>query len=484
MNRAMRVHLHPFRILWLLLTVVLALTCFYLHKKNQDILWHSRQLNYVCNYSCSNLPYSRLEVDALYSQTSQQALQISHELWHMGRAISNASSFRDQLEDASIQLEARLAVMNELIGESERRRARLIYLGKLLESQLNQLQNPWNCNTAKFIVTELPNCGFGCQVHHVAMVFHMAFALNRTLYVKSDNWFDMFYPVTNCTHIGEDRINQPILRGKMTLGQLAPPGLRQDWAEALRTVHQFPYAWFRGNLIRYILRFKPTAFQKKLHSDLEKINTRPLVGVHIRRTDKLLSEAKYFPLSRYMANVERVYQRFEIQEELMPQREREKIQRIVILASDNVDVFKEARLLYPDYNFIGDENRGNYYWTRNLKRGLENIIYDIYSLANCDFVVCTFSSNVCRLVYELLLTDLRFAGDRTTHVQSIDNIYTMHGQRQRTWTVLGSAIGSDFRKGDIVVLSKNHWNGSVETADGKVLPAYMVQEDILRLPDH
>ena len=36
-----------------------------------------------------------------------------------------------------------------------------------------------------------------------------------------------------------------------------------------------------------------------------------------------------------------------------------------------------------------------------LKEGQDAIIKDIFKLAFSDFLVCTFSSNVCRLVYEL-----------------------------------------------------------------------------------
>ncbi|EUB54679.1 Alpha-(1,6)-fucosyltransferase [Echinococcus granulosus] len=399
----------------------------------------------------------------------------------MSRAANDSDRFRDLLEDMSIQLEARLTVMDQLTGESERRRARLIHLAKLLEDQLNQLQNPLNCNTAKFIVTELPICGFGCQVHHVALVLQVAYASNRTLFVNSNNWFETFYPVTSCPHTGADVIFQPPSVFAQTVVPFAPPGLRRDWAEALSDIHEYPYAWFRGILVRYILRFRSTVFFKKLRADLGKIKAKPLIGVHIRRTDKLIKEAEYFPLSRYMDNVERASRRFEIEEELL--HHKIQIRRTVVLTSDDVGVLKEAKTFYPNYTFIGDENRGTSIQLRNQKKGIESIVYDVFSLANCDHVVCTFSSNICRLVYELLLTDMRVYGDRTTHVQSIDNIYTMHGQRKRYWKVIGRAVGSDAKINDTVVVLKNFWNGSIATNDGRILPAYIVKESVLRLPD-
>ena len=38
---------------------------------------------------------------------------------------------------------------------------------------------------------------------------------------------------------------------------------------------------------------------------------------------------------------------------------------------------------------------------KNYQQGQDAIMKDVFKLAFSDFVVCTFSSNVCRLVYEL-----------------------------------------------------------------------------------
>ena len=43
------------------------------------------------------------------------------------------------------------------------------------------------------------------------------------------------------------------------------------------------------------------------------------------------------------------------------------------------------------------------HFVRFNKTALEGIIHDVFRLANADFVVCTMSSNICRLVYELKL---------------------------------------------------------------------------------
>ena len=60
---------------------------------------------------------------------------------------------------------------------------------KLMEKRLHYLQNPPDCASAKKLVCEVAKtCGFGCQIHHVAYCFIMAYATKRTLILDSGNW--------------------------------------------------------------------------------------------------------------------------------------------------------------------------------------------------------------------------------------------------------------------------------------------------------
>ena len=64
-----------------------------------------------------------------------------------------------------------------------------IELTKLMERRLNYLQNPPNCASAKKLVCEVAKtCGFGCQIHHVAYCFILAYATKRTLILDSRTW--------------------------------------------------------------------------------------------------------------------------------------------------------------------------------------------------------------------------------------------------------------------------------------------------------
>ncbi|KAM7535990.1 hypothetical protein Aperf_G00000090631 [Anoplocephala perfoliata] len=322
-------------------------------------------------------------------------MRISHEIWYMSRAANDAKASRSQLLDMSLQLEARLNVMQNVIGQRETERFQLNALSKRLQDQLGNLQNPPNCKTAKFLTTILPQCGFGCQAHHAALAFQAAFARNRTLFIYGNQWFNIFLPITSCVVPGHNKIYQALLYNGIQLNYGAPPALRREWADALKDIHEFPYAWFRGQLLRYILLLRPSSFQRELQDDLKRTFPRPLIGIQVRRTDKLTKEAVLVNLSKYMEEVERINQRLQIEEELMPSGRT--ISRQIILASDDKQVFIEAGMDYPSYTFIGDYKKGSSGRKRGTKLGLQCIIYDVFTLANCDYVVCTFSSNICRL---------------------------------------------------------------------------------------
>ena len=87
-------------------------------------------------------------------------------------------------------------------------------LGSLIRKRIDYLQNPTDCKSAKKLVCRVAkSCGFGCQIHHVAFCFIMAYATERTLILDSSNWrysprgWDaVFLPVSStCTEIPRGR---------------------------------------------------------------------------------------------------------------------------------------------------------------------------------------------------------------------------------------------------------------------------------------
>ncbi len=135
------------------------------------------------------------------------------------------------------------------------------------------------------------------------------------------------------------------------VGPLGPPGLTREWANALKDLHESPYAWFHGHLLRYILRLAPSTFKRRLVRDITAINPRPLAGLHIRRTDKILLEAKAYPIPQYMLEVQRYYKQNGLIETMLGGGEIHNPSPAAFLATDDPDVFVNATHLYPQYRF-------------------------------------------------------------------------------------------------------------------------------------
>merc|ERR1719348_648890 len=88
--------------------------------------------------------------------------------------------------------------------------------------------------------------------------------------------------------------------------------------------------------------------------------------------------------------------------------------RRVFVASDDPKVLGECRKKFTDYEFIGDSEvaRSAAVSSRYTDSSLRGVIQDIHLLSLSDFLVCTFSSQVCRIAYELMQQHHVDASDR------------------------------------------------------------------------
>lgn len=112
---------------------------------------------------------------------------------------------------------------------------------------------------------------------------------------------------------------------------------------------------------------------------------------------------------------------------------------------------------------------------------LQGIIIDIHFLSLCDYLVCTFSSQVCRVAYELMQTHYIDAHDRFS---SLDDVYYYGGQNSHPHSVI---IDHEPRKegeialkvGDLIEVYGNHWNGfskgkNIRTGETGLFPSFKV----------
>ena len=119
---------------------------------------------------------------------------------------------------------------------------------KLMERRLNYLQNPPNCVTAKKLICEVAKtCGFGCQIHHVAYCFIMAYATKRTLILDSnrwrystDGWSAVFQPVSSTCTSASGKSSREYCTLSVHLGVRNKSGVKcrnvDNWIDAIHII--------------------------------------------------------------------------------------------------------------------------------------------------------------------------------------------------------------------------------------------------------
>ena len=143
---------------------------------------------------------------------------------------------------------------------------------------------------------------------------------------------------------------------------------------------------------------------------------------------------------------------------------------------------------YPNYKFIFDESvaKSASVQARYSPESAQGVILDIYFLSQCDYLVCTFSSQVCRLAYELMQT--RYP-DASWRFKSLDDVYYFGGQNEHLVQALYDHVPRrdlgeiELKKGDLIGLAGNHWNGFSKGRNHRnneegLFPSYKVKDYI------
>jgi glycoprotein 6-alpha-L-fucosyltransferase len=119
---------------------------------------------------------------------------------------------------------------------------------------------------------------------------------------------------------------------------------------------------------------------------------------------------------------------------------------------------------YSKYKFIFDKSNAESasVTSRYTPDSAQGVIMDIYFLSRCDYLVCTFSSQVCRLAYELM--QVRYP-DASWRFKSLDDVYYFGGQKEHIIEAVydheppENSDEIELKKGDLISLAGNHWNG-------------------------
>ncbi|KAK4882687.1 hypothetical protein RN001_006006 [Aquatica leii] len=368
--------------------------------------------------------------------------------------------------------------LTEVDGFNDWRNNEITDLSNVVQTRLHYLQNPLNCESARKLVCTISyGCGFGCQMHHLISCMILAYGMQRTLILESTGWQyhrggwnQVFMPLSkNCTTVSKGSIdnwpgtnNSKIIRIPpftyiLPRSHYLPLAVPEDLFVRLKTIHGNPTVWWIGQLLKYI--WKPNNLTTNyINGKTKKLDMKsPIVGVHIRRTDKIINEAKYIAIEEYMKKVDEYYSLIEIKSNVTKRR--------VYIATEDFNVITEAKTKYPHYEIFYNENIPKIPKTNPIHSNdnILDVILDIHVLVNSNFLVCTFSSNIGRLAYAL--KQINYV-DASTKCVSLDAVYVYTQQnRNQCKTILNHKARTtdeiDLYFGDIINITQYTLNGEI-----------------------
>lgn len=312
----------------------------------------------------------------------------------------------DNLAEYHSAIDDQLGSLTDNDGWNTWRKQELKRLHNTVQERLYKLQNPKNCSATPVLLCNLTNPnGFASGIHDVLWCFIKAYYSRERMVLVSSSWHyalggweTLFKPLSDTC---EGEVRKPRSTGPgdnngkaRRLMALLP----SDLGPRILRMHGNPLAWWHGQFLYYLMR--PNArLQAFLQEKKEKINFNgTVVGVHVRRTDKIGSEARSHMLDEYMGYVDDYF----LGREMI---QSSPMQRRIYLATDDPQVITECRRRFEKYLCIYNSRAAataSDIQTRYKNASLFGVLADVFMLANTNFLVCTFSSGLCRLAYELM----------------------------------------------------------------------------------
>uniref|UniRef100_A0A1I7T3K4 Alpha-(1,6)-fucosyltransferase n=1 Tax=Caenorhabditis tropicalis TaxID=1561998 RepID=A0A1I7T3K4_9PELO len=427
------------------------------------------------------------------------------EMFYLLHSQTIENSTKILLENQMISLMGLSAKLEKLEGSEQERIKHRSGITQRILASIEKLQNPKSCGDVNTLVCNLDKeCGFGCQLHHVTYCAITAFATKRMMILKRDGsswkyssrgWTSVFEPISKCSFdeaVGKTElkpftdpssarvVSLGIVDSLLTKPAFLPQAVPEQLLGNLTALHSHPPAFFVGAFISYLMRFNSETKQK-LEESVKAIEFEkgPVVGLQIRRTDKVGTEAAFHGLKEYMEWTE-IW--FKVEEK----RQGKKLKRRIFIASDDPTVVPEAKNDYPEYEVYGSTEIAKTAQLNNryTDASLMGVITDIYILSKVDYLVCTFSSQVCRMGYELRQPA---GADDGSKFHSLDDIYYFGGQQAHEVVVIEDHVALnnkeiDLKIGDKVGIAGNHWNGYSKGTNRRtykegVFPSYKVIND-------
>ncbi|CAK8681760.1 unnamed protein product [Clavelina lepadiformis] len=351
-------------------------------------------------------------------------------------------------------------------------------LGNEVQSRIHKLQNPSDCKTAKKLVCKFPYCGFGCQHHHIGNCLLAALGTNRVMLVDYSSVpypgiQKVFLPLSD-TCAMEDLPKQVdewkgdlqesyehIQVVRLDLTHETSPNTRfkgltipKFLQEKVEFLHDDPNMWWIGQIMGYLLRPR-SWISVRVQEIKKKLNlTHPYVSIHVRRTDKLVKEARKFEIEEYMDPVVAWY-------DSQVGDARNYTKRVYVASDDLASVIPDARNKYPNYDFVYNtvddkkllKDMKQTVQSRQTEEELAAFVCDLMILSESDYFVGTYSSNVGRLITQLMHS----SSDATFRSRSIDHRMSYHRGLPLTYRAVEDFSGGkgelSFFAGETIVLT-------------------------------
>ena len=411
-----------------------------------------------------------------YEKSLRKIGQNMNDLWHNLKETLNSTQLKF-FNELRYSLLTDLNIITE--RDNELRRERLESLNGLISDTITRLQNPKDCKTARKLKCVFSlNCGFGCLSHYWTNCLIASLALNRTLIIEDNMiYFKNFFKPLSQTCLdsgGDNRTTYDVNTAEHFLYQVVemptiwnfkdkgypdyyPPKVPLQLSEELQELSGEPYVLFVGNLLRYLLR-PNNEFTEYLLKFKKQIQFNyPIVGIHVRRTDKLDNEADYHPLDQYMSYAEDFFNKIDLTNERKGLKNKTK--RVIYLATDEINVWNNEvkPWLEKGYQFLGDSKHANTardVMSRFGEDSTRDLLTDLFMLSESDFIVCGISSTYCRSAVRLMHTR-----DPSLPYQTVDNPYLYSVQPYHMFRAISDNKGQDgqelsFSTNDVIAIDR------------------------------
>ncbi|VVC25199.1 Glycosyltransferase family 23 (GT23) domain [Cinara cedri] len=424
----------------------------------------------------------------IYSNTNEFWYYVNAELKLLVGEVKNLSCAQKMIkitDEHFRSLITDVAKLAEVDGHDQWRQREHQYLSDLIERRLMYLQNPPDCSKAKKLACRFVSknrCGFECRLHHLVDCMIVAYATGRTMVMDdpqswnftSDEWNALFLPLSDTCESADGETVSPWPGDKSTQvvtlnlpmdnydshqkPPLFPQVLPEDLATRINVLHGDPVTWWKGQFLKYIFRARKSTVDK-YNAYINRVKfQKPCVGVHIKQTDLIDADVTLHELSEYMYHVEKYYKLKELNSSKL-------FERRIYLSTNEPEVFNIAKLKYPEYTIIGDP--AMFRKTRTPENPIDpddsimNAIIDVHLLSLSDYLVCTFSSNACRLAYEIM-NGFR-PSDASALFKPLGYTSQYYSNRKLHVAILPHSANGleemDLRVGDQIEVAGNRWGG-------------------------